>query len=48
MGLVVGFGWVKNVIVFDNIVGLVVGRMVTKLVGVGHSNTSGQTQIVSL
>ena len=46
--------WVDNVVGFGNIVrlfvgrGLVVRRMMTKLVGVGRSNISGQTQIVSL
>ena len=44
MRLVVGFGW------FDIGVGrrLVVGRTMTKLVGVDLSNTATQTQIVVL
>ena len=52
--LVVGFGWADIVIGFGNVVGLVVGRglvverMMMKLVGVGISNTFGQTQTVSL
>lgn len=33
--LIVGFGWVDNVVGFGNVVGLVVGRMMMKLVGVG-------------
>ena len=52
--LVVEFGWVDIVLGFGNGVRLVVGRgfvvrcMMTKLVGVGQSNTSAQTQNVSL
>ena len=44
MRLVFGFGW------FDIGVGqgLVVGRMMTKLVGMDQSNTSAQIQIVAL
>ena len=44
MTLVVGFGW------FDIGVGrgLVIGRMMTKLVGVDQSNTLAHTQIVAL
>ena len=43
MRLVVGFGW------FDIGVGRgLVGRMMTKLVGVDQSNTVAQTQIVAL
>ena len=44
MRLVVGFGWVD--IVLGR--GFVVGRMMTKLVGVDQSNTLAQTQIVAL
>lgn len=52
--LIVQFGWVDIVVGFDNDVrlvvahGFVVGHMMTKLVGVGQSNTSAQTLIMSL
>ena len=42
------FGWIDIVLGFGNVVGLVIGCMMTKLVCVGRSNTSGQTQIMSL
>lgn len=48
MGLIVGFGWVDNVVDFGNIVRLVVGCMMMKLVGVGRPNRSGQTQTMLL
>ena len=54
MGLVVQFGWVDDVFGFSIAMGLVVGgglivgRMMTKFIGVGRSNTSGQTQTMSL
>ena len=44
MRLVVGFGWVD--IVLGR--GFVVGRMMTKLVGMVQSNTLTQTQIAAL
>jgi hypothetical protein len=52
--LVVGFGWVEILLGFGKGVGLivgrgfVVGRMMTKLVGVDQSNIVAQTQIVAL
>lgn len=52
--LVVRFGWVDIVVRFSNGVslvfgrGFVVGRMMMKLVGVSRSNTSAQTQTMSL
>lgn len=52
--LIVRFGWVDIVVGFGNGVrlvlgwGFVVGHVMTKLVGVDRSNTSAQTQIVSL
>ena len=54
VGLVVGFGWIDNVDGFGNVMGLVVGRgfvvgrIITKIIDVGRSNTSSQTEIVSL
>lgn len=43
VGLVVGLRWVDNVIGFGSVVGLVVRRMMKKLIGVGQSNILGQT-----
>lgn len=34
--LVVRFGWIDNIVGFDNVMGLVIGRMMTKLSGVGQ------------
>lgn len=54
MRLIVVFGWIDNVVGFHTVVGfvvtrgLVIGRMMMKLVGVCQSNTSGQIQTVSV